>query len=185
MDFLCKVCDKSIIENESNYINYIATLKKERYKSFYENYIIINPNLDEVDKILNDCITSHNKKLNIYFINCEFNLVFDNYFKIHIENNFCFNIDNITKIKSFLIYSIDYYKLQGYGFCNINEERIIKTISDECNITYKHYIDQPMQMVEIRLNFVFDIPPQLINALDCSRNHPLIRKYSHIRANNI
>ena len=28
MDFLCKICDKPIIENESKYNNYIATLKK-------------------------------------------------------------------------------------------------------------------------------------------------------------
>ena len=61
---------------------------------------------------------------------------------------------------------------------------IIKTISDECNITYKPYIGQPMQMVERRLNFVIDRRPQLINALDRSKNHPLIRKYSHIPFNN-
>ena len=111
MDFLCKVCDKSIIEKESKYNNYIATLKKEHHKSFYENYIIINPNLDEIDKILNDYMTIHNKKFNIFFINCEFNLVFDNNFKIHIETNYCYNIDDITKIKSYLLYWIDYYKL--------------------------------------------------------------------------
>ena len=59
MDFICKVCDKSIIENESKYINYIATLKKEHDKPFNKNYTFINPNLDEIDKILNDCSTSH------------------------------------------------------------------------------------------------------------------------------
>ena len=78
MDFFCKVCDKSNFENESNYNNYIATSKIEHDQSFFENYIIINPNLVEMDKILNDCITSHIKNFNIYFINCDFNLVFDN-----------------------------------------------------------------------------------------------------------
>ena len=37
-----------------------------------------------------------------------------------------------------------------------------------------------MQMVKRRLNFVIDRCPQLINALDRSKNHPLIRKHSHI-----
>ena len=84
MDFLCKVCDKSFIESGSKFNNYIATLKKEHDKSFYENYIIINPDLDESDKILNDYITSHNKKFDVYYINCKVYLVFHNNFKICI-----------------------------------------------------------------------------------------------------
>ena len=82
MDFLCKVCDKSIIENETKYNNYVATLTKEHDKSFYKNYTIINPNLIQIDKILDDYISKHNKKFDIYLFNCEFHLVFDNV-KIH------------------------------------------------------------------------------------------------------
>ena len=57
---------------------------------------------------------------------------------------------------------------------------IFKSVSDECFITYKQYFDQPMHMVEKRINFVIGKQPQLINAIDDSKNHPLIRKYSHI-----
>ena len=179
MSFLCEVCDRSITENESKYKDNIATLTKEHDKSFYENYIIINPNLDEIDKILNDYVTSHNNKLNIYFINCEFYLVIDKNFKI--ESNYCRNNDDITKIKGYLFYWIDYYKSQGHDFNHINK-MIIKTINDKCNITYNHYINQPMDMVERRLNFVINRDPQLSNTLDRNKNHPLIGKYSHIRA---
>ena len=84
----------------------MATLTKEYDKSFYENYSIINPNLDEIEKILNDYITSYNRKFDIYFINCDLNLVFDNNFKIHIEIDYCQNKDYITKIKSCLLYWI-------------------------------------------------------------------------------
>ena len=96
----------------------MATLKKEHDKSFYENFSNINPNLDKIDEILNDYITEHNKKFEIYFINCEFYLVFDNIFKKHIETYYCYNIEDdiISKIKNYLLYWIDYYKLQGYGF---------------------------------------------------------------------
>ena len=181
MDFLCKVCNKSIIEYESKSLSYIATLRKEHDKWFYENYIIINPNLDEIDKIINDYFTNHNKNFDIYILNCDFVLVFDNNFKKHVETNYCYNTDDITKMKSYLFYWIDYYKLQGYGFCNINE-MIIKTIDDKFNMTHKHYYNQPMQMIERRLNFVIDRRPQLINAIDRTKNYPLIRKYSHIRA---
>ena len=55
-------------------------------------------------------------------------------------------MDDITKMKSYLLNWINYYKLQGYGFCNI-KEMIFKTISDECIITYTHYITKPMHLV--------------------------------------
>ena len=33
MDLLCEVCDRSIIDNESEYYNYLATLSKKDDKS--------------------------------------------------------------------------------------------------------------------------------------------------------
>ena len=70
MDNLCKVSDKDVIENESKYYHYMATLAKEYDKSFYENYSINNSNLDEIDEIPDDYTTSHNRKFIIYFIKC-------------------------------------------------------------------------------------------------------------------
>ena len=54
MEFFCGVCDRAIIENESEYKNYIATLRKKTDKSLYNKYTISNVNLDEVDNTLND-----------------------------------------------------------------------------------------------------------------------------------
>ena len=54
MDILCKVCDKDIIENDFEYKNYIATLRKKDDRSIYKKYVINIINLDEVDKILKD-----------------------------------------------------------------------------------------------------------------------------------
>ena len=105
-------------------------------------------------------------------------------FQKTLKTSYCYNNNDITKIKSYSINWIDYYKLQGYCFCNI-DEMIIKTNSDNCNMTHKHYINQLMQMIERRLNFVFDRRLQVINALDCNKNHPLIRKFCHIRAISI
>ena len=42
MNILCKVCDKDIIENESEYKNYITTLRKKDDKSIYKKYVINN-----------------------------------------------------------------------------------------------------------------------------------------------
>ena len=57
---------------------------------------------------------------------------------------------------------------------------IIKTISCKCNMSYKYYINNPMSMLERRINFIIARNPQLINSLYRNKNHPLIRKYSHI-----
>ena len=58
---------------------------------------------------------------------------------------------------------------------------IIKTIFDKFKMTYKEDMKQPMHAIERRLNFVIGRHLQLINVLDRSKNHPLIRKYSQIR----
>ena len=54
MSFLCKQCDRSNIENQFEYMKYLATLRMENDESLYKKYTINNINLDEVDKILND-----------------------------------------------------------------------------------------------------------------------------------
>ena len=88
MDFLCKVCDRSIIENESKYFEYLAALGKKNHKILYNKYTINNVNLDEVNKLINDYISTHNKSFDFYFINCEFVIEFDNNFIANIETFF-------------------------------------------------------------------------------------------------
>ena len=51
-------------------------------------------------------------------------------------------------------------------------------------MTYKYYMNLPMSMVERRINFIIAKHPHLINTLDRTKNHPLIRKYSYIPFNN-
>ena len=106
--------------------------------------------------------------------------MFDDTFKIYIETNYCHNLyDEFTKIKSHLLYGIEYYKLQGYSFCDINPISI-KTINDKSNITYKQYINQPMSMCKRMINMKIAKNPQLIFSFDRNKNHSLTRKFSHI-----
>ena len=41
MKFLCKVCDRSIIENGSEYMNYLATMRKKMIKVYIKNKLLI------------------------------------------------------------------------------------------------------------------------------------------------
>ena len=156
---------------------------KENDKSFYTKYIINNINVDEFDKIFNYYITTHNKKFDFYYIDCEIGIQFDNNYTANIEINYHYNTDYI-KIKSYLLFYIDSCESGGFKFTNINH-MIINTISCKCNMSYMYYINQPMSMLERRINFINAKNPQLINSLYRNKNHPLVNKYSHIPSTNI
>ena len=47
-------------------------------------------------------------------------------------------------------------------------------------MTYDYYIQHPIPAVELKLNMILAKNPHLINSLNRSHIHPLIRKYSHI-----
>ena len=47
-------------------------------------------------------------------------------------------------------------------------------------MNYEFYISHPVQKAELKLNLIFDYNLQLINALDRSVNHLLIRKFFYI-----
>ena len=68
MDYLCQICDHEIIESRSEYKIYIASLRKKDDKSIYKKYVFTKNNLNEVDKILKDNVSTYKKKFNIYFI---------------------------------------------------------------------------------------------------------------------
>ena len=65
-----------------------------------------------------------------------------------------------------------------------NSEMISKTFSDTRNMTYEYYINNPMHMVERRLNMIIARNPHLINVLNRRVNHPLVTKNPHIPFNN-
>ena len=41
MEFRCNVCDRSILENESEFKEYLATLRKKNDKSFFKKILLI------------------------------------------------------------------------------------------------------------------------------------------------
>ena len=142
------------------------------HEFFYDEYSINNPNLNDIDKILNNYVTSYNKKFDIYYIKCDFYLVFNNDFGIYKKTLYVHNKDDLTKIKTELLFKLQLLKYEGCSFCYINE-MIIKTITDKHWMTYTTHEQKTMPMVERRFNYVFHKCPFLIRALD--RN-----KYSHI-----
>ena len=150
MDLVCRVCDRDVIEDKSEYIKYMSTLHTIYDKNIYIAKTINNINLDETDKILDDFVTTYNKKFDFYFLRCNFKLQFDNDFTGYIDTNYFHNV-YITNLKRYLSNFFQYSKSIGYTFTDINQ-KIINSISDRWNMTYEYYINKPMHMCERKIN---------------------------------
>ena len=161
-----------IHEVENN--NYLHDLIKNDIKFIYIKYIINNVNINNFDKIFNNHITNHNKKFYYYYINCEF-IIETNNRLLNLEINYNRNTDYVD-LRCYLFFYTESQKIKNF---KINK-MIINTFSCLCNMTYKYYLNQPMSMLERRINYNIAMNPLLINSLDRNKNHHLIRKNSHI-----
>ena len=79
MEYLCQTCDEF----------------------FYDEYSINNPNLNDIDKIINNYVTSYNKKFDIFYIKCDFYSVFNNDFGIHIKTHYVHSKNESTKMQNY------------------------------------------------------------------------------------
>ena len=177
MTYLCKSCGRENFENPFEYQEDTPSLRIK-----FKRYTINNIKLDEVDKILYNYIAIYKKNYDIYFLNCKFVVKFDNNFTKIIETNYIFTIES-EKMINILLYAIKWCELMGYNFCCVNQ-MTISILIDKCNITYEKYINNPVNKVERRININIAKNPQLVKLFDRNKNHPLVRKYSHIPFNN-
>ena len=67
MDYICQFCDSLLIENPDEYENYLTTSCKKIDENLYIKYTFGKNNFDELDKILEDYISTHNKKICFLF----------------------------------------------------------------------------------------------------------------------
>ena len=89
----------------------------------------------------------------------------------------------IISWSKFLENVINDFNINGYSF-NLKVELNAITIANKLDMTYIHYLNQPKSMLKRKLNENLARNPRLINSLNRSDNHPLIRKYSHIPFDN-
>ena len=139
MDYHCRSCDELI----------------------YDDFSVNNPNLNYIDKIINNYVTSYKKKFDVNSIKCDFYLVFNKDFGIHIETNYIHIKDDSVKIKTEILFKLDLLKYEAYTFCYV-KGMIIKTITDKHWMAYTTFMQKPMLMVERRFYYVFHKCPYLI-----------------------
>ena len=145
-------CDHDIFENTDKLNNYLYTLKKkENDIAIYKKTVINNIDLCDVIRILNDYIEVHNKKFDIYFVKCLFDISFDDGI-YELETTFVHNKE-IYKLNMQLLFFIDMMKSEGKIFNKINQ-MIINIHSDKCNMTdiLKNNI-----LIRNKLHIIFNI----------------------------
>ena len=175
MSYFCVNCDPKNIHFKSH--------SHKGYGKFVrKNHTIQNPNLYDVDKINNDYILNHNKKFDLYLVQADFKTELDRDLNAHITTDYTLNLLH-NNLKHQLSSQINSLTSKSYKFYHITE-RNIKTINDKFSMSYEHYINQPMQAVEMKLNMSIAKNPNLINPLNRFQNHPVIRKFSPIVLRN-
>ena len=117
MDYICQYCDRFLIDNPDEYENYLSTSRKKNDQNLYIKYTINNINFDELDKILEDYIYTHKKKLVFYVFSCELIIEFDNNFTEKIKTNYYYNTD-VNNIKRDLIYNIHHFLPKIFKDCH-------------------------------------------------------------------
>ena len=131
-------------------------------KCLREKYVIINPNFFEVDKILSDYVERNKKNFDLSLLYFEFKLDLNNNFNPHIRREYFYITSNIS-MKKYLFYWIECFMSRGYKFFKINEV-ILQNTSDRRDMTYEHYLNQPMSMCERKINMNIARNPHLINS---------------------
>ena len=170
-DLLCIKCDHERFENIDKLNKYLATFKKENDNAIYKTIVINNIDLCDVIKILNDYIEVHNKKFNIYFVKCLFDISFDD--DIHeLETTFVHKKE-IYKLNIQVLFFIDMMKSKGKIFNNITQ-MTINIHSDKCNMTDEYSQYMRFSSIERRINTISSKYPSIL------KNNILIRNKSHI-----
>ena len=136
-----------------------------------------------MNSIIDTFINEYDKK--IWFLSYKYNLklVSNNpQYVVNIETSL--HTSRITLSLRYLLNdAINVINNQGYTFNRIDECNII-TIADKMVMTYDFYIKHNMCAFEWKFNASINKNKNLINKLDRSKYHPLIRRFSNIPFTN-
>ena len=148
-DYYCNSGDKTIkLKHKKKHLN----TKSHMFfsESTINKYSVKNPELIEIEKILQKHVSSFNKRFEIYHILCKWKLQFVDTI-IYVKSKRMYTNGLHCGLRKYLLRKIDYFRRQGLRFSHILE-RNITFISSLNLMTYEHYINQPLQTVERILN---------------------------------
>ena len=114
---------------------------------------------------------------NLDFI-CKRNLIFTD-LTYNYEFNKMYNIHRHYYLKKYLITKTDYFMRYGHNI-SYKSEMSFTFIINANKTTYEYYLEEPKSMLEWILIEKLARNPNLINAIDRTLSHPLIREYCDV-----
>ena len=116
------------------------------------NYTIMKPELCEINSIIKINWNNFIRRFEYYEMQCKWELVFDNDISIDVKSKVMYRISVLShNIEKYLKNKINHYKRQGLEISLISEmNNTFITRLDQ--MTYKHFIEQRMPMIERSIN---------------------------------
>ena len=114
-------------------------------------YTIVKPELCGINSITKNNVNNYNRRFEYYEMQCKWKLVFDNDFFIDVKSKKKFRWAESHNFERYLKNKVIHYKRRGLEFSHISEMKIT-FITRLDHRTCKHYIEQPMPMVEKLIN---------------------------------
>ena len=181
MTYYKKLCGQSIcVQSRSKH--FISITHKTHDNSIVRRYNILIPNFDEIDATMKEYVNENNKEYEEIDVPSLFKLLTSTnrirYIRMKPESSLHYSFYVLEK--KLLLGRINQDR---YYFSQVLEMRI-SFVSCIRSLTYNHCLKQPKPMGEMKVNEILAKNPQLINAVDRTNNHPLIRKYSIIPITN-
>ena len=149
--YCCSSCNK----------RYELKYKKARLKlelhmktegTVLNKYAIMKPELCEINNLLKNNVNIYDKRFELYKIVCKWKLVFENDISIDVKCKVMYRISALRhSLGKYQKNEINCYRRQGLEFSLLSETNIT-VITNLGFMTYKHYTEQPLPMVERILN---------------------------------
>ena len=113
----------------------------------------MNPELREINDIIKSHVNTYNRRFRFYEIECNCKLIFDNDVSSNVKSNITMYKAKIPSLnyEKNLKGRIFQCKKKGLNFSHILE-MIITSLTNYDHVTYKHYLEQPMPLVEMLIN---------------------------------
>ena len=115
-------------------------------ESISNKYCVKKPELIEIEKILQKHVNNYKKRCEFYQIIFKWKIQFAD-FTIHVKSKRMYSNGLHCALIIYLVMKFEYFRRQGLRFSRILKMNITFITSLDL-MTYEHYINQPMQLVE-------------------------------------
>ena len=160
--YYCSSCNKRI-ELKTKKSHSKSQLYLENEGTVVNKYTIKNPELCQMNGIIIKNVILYNRRFEYYEIVSKWKLKFDNDTSIDVRSWVIYSISVLGPNLEKYVKKINHYKRQRLEF----SQNIIITFKTRLDLmTYKHYIEQPMPMVERLIIRKLYKNYELINTLD-------------------